>query len=58
MGAAYRKEKTDGVKVIIRGKVIPLPQGKEGWPHSIQVKEIISVKALGAKANEVVKIGS
>ncbi len=58
MGAQYRKEKTDGIKVVVRGEIIPLPTGEEGWPFSIRVKEIISVEALGKKANEVVKIGS
>jgi len=57
-GAPFRKEDTDGIKAVVRGKIIPLPKGEEGWPFSIQIKEIISVKTLGKKANEVVKIGS
>ncbi len=57
-GEPFRKEATDGVRAVIRGKIIPLPEGEEGWPFSIQIKEIINVKTLGEKANEVVKIGS
>lgn len=57
-GTPFRKEPTDGVRALVRGEIIPLPEGKEGWPFSIQIKEIISVKPLGDKANEVVKIGS
>lgn len=58
LGTPFRKEAIDGVKAVIRGKIIPLPEGQEGWPFSVQIKEIISVDALGDKANEVVKIGS
>ena len=58
MGAPYRKEATDGVRAVVRAKIIPLPKGEEGWPFSLQIKEIVSVKTLGEKANEVVKIGS
>ena len=56
MGKPYRTEPTDGIQVQIRGKIIPKEEGKEGWPNSIEIKEIISVKALTNK-NEVIKIG-
>ena len=57
MGEAFRKEPTDGVIVEIRGKILPLPEGEEGWPYRIEVKKIVSVKAQDPKANEVIKIG-
>jgi hypothetical protein len=57
MGKEFRKEPTDGIAVKIRGKITPKPEGEEGWPHRIEIKEIVSVKALDPKANEVIKIG-
>ncbi|WP_452596626.1 hypothetical protein [Pontimicrobium sp. MEBiC01747] len=57
MGKAFRKEATDGVAVQVRGKITPIPEGEEGWPYRIEIKEIVSVKALDPKANEVIKIG-
>lgn len=56
MGKPYRTEPTDGILVQIRGKIIPKPEGNEGWPYSIDIKEIISVKAPTVKS-EVIKIG-
>ncbi len=57
MGKDYRKEATDGIAVQVRGKIKAKPQGEEGWPFNVEIKEIVSVKALDAKANEVIKIG-
>lgn len=56
MGKPYRTEATDGVMVQIRGKLIPKPEDQEGWPYSIDIKEILSVKAPKVKS-EVIKIG-
>lgn len=57
MGEAYRVEPTDGILAEVRGKLIPKPEGKEGWPFNVEIKEIINVKKLNPKQNEVVKIG-
>ncbi len=57
MGKTYRKEATDGIAVQVRGKLKAKPEGEEGWPFNVEIKEIVSVKALDAKANEVIKIG-
>jgi hypothetical protein len=56
MGKPYRAEPTDGVLVQIRGKISPKADDEEGWPYTIEIKEIISVKELATK-NEVIKIG-
>ncbi|WP_299884071.1 hypothetical protein [uncultured Lacinutrix sp.] len=57
MGASHRKESTDGIMAEIRGKIIPKPEAEEGWPYRVEIKEIINVKKLDPKQNEVVKIG-
>lgn len=57
MGKTHRKEATDGIAVQVRGKINAKPEGGEGWPFNVEIKEIVSVKALDAKANEVIKIG-
>lgn len=56
MGEQYREEPTDGVIVQIRAKIIPKTEGAEGWDYTIDIKEIISVKAPAVK-NKVIKIG-
>lgn len=57
MGKEFRTEPTDGIAVKIRGKISPKPADVEGWDYRIEIKEIVSVKALDPKANEVIKIG-
>lgn len=57
MGKPYRVEPTDGILAEVRGKLIPKPEGKEGWPFNVEIKEIINVKKLNPKQNEIVKIG-
>lgn len=53
----YKKETTDMVSVEIRGKIIPLPDGEEGWPFSIKINEIISVSEAKPEDNEVLNLG-
>ena len=57
MGKEFRTEPTDGIHVQIRGKITPKPTDEEGWDYRIKITEIVSVKALDPKANEVIKIG-
>ncbi|WAC01226.1 hypothetical protein N7U66_13960 [Lacinutrix neustonica] len=57
MGKPYRQEPTDGILAEVRGKLIPKPEGKEGWPFNVEIKEIINVKKLNPTQNEIVKIG-
>ncbi|MBR9846742.1 MAG: hypothetical protein GYB35_11870 [Algicola sp.] len=58
MAKAYKKEPTDYVTVQIRGKLIPKPEGEEGWPFRIDVKEIENVKAYTSNENDVIKLGN
>lgn len=58
MAEAYKKEATDYVTVSIRGNIIPKPEGEEGWPFRIEIKEILSVSASNPETNNVVKLES
>jgi hypothetical protein len=50
-------EETDMVKVEVKGIIVPKPEGTEGWPNNIDIKEILNVKKLNPEANDVVKLG-
>ena len=58
MAKAYQKEPTDYVSVQVRGKLIPKPEGEEGWPYRVDIKEIESVKQYDSKDNDVIKLGT
>ncbi|WP_452220618.1 hypothetical protein [Lacinutrix salivirga] len=58
MAKEFKKEPTDMVKVQVRGKIIPKDSLEEGWPYKVEIKEIMSVKPIDAKKNEVIKIGN
>jgi len=53
---AYQKEATDMVKVRVRALVEEKAKGTEGWDYNVDIKKIISVEALAAKENEVIKL--
>lgn len=53
----FQKEHTDMVKVRVRGLIEPKNTTEEGWDYNVNIKEIISVKALNPAENEVIKIG-
>jgi hypothetical protein len=53
---AFQKEATDMVKVRIKGLIEKKPENTEGWDYIINIKKIISVEALNAKDNEVIKL--
>ncbi|PWK20342.1 hypothetical protein [Xanthomarina spongicola] len=54
----FKMEITDMVPVEIRGKLIPKPEGEEGWPFKVEIKEIIKVSKPDPNKNDVVKLGS
>lgn len=54
---SYQKETTDMVRIQVRGKIIPKPEGEEGWPFKVDIKEVLKVNKLDPKQNEVIKIG-
>ena len=57
MANSYKEEPTDYVTVQVRGKLIPKPEGEEGWPFKIDIKEIENVKKHESKENDVIKLG-
>jgi hypothetical protein len=57
MAEPYKKEPTDYVTVQVRGKLIPKPEGEEGWPFRIDIKEIESVKKYESNENDIIKLG-
>ena len=57
MADAYKNDPTDYVTVQVRGKLIPKPEGEEGWPFKIDIKEIENVKKYESKENDVIKLG-
>lgn len=57
MAEPYKIEPTDYVTVQVRAEIIPKPEGEEGWPYRIDIKEIESVKKYESKENDVIKLG-
>ena len=53
----YKVEITDMVPVEIKGKIIPKPEGEEGWPYRIEIIEILNVSKPDPNKNDVVKLG-
>lgn len=52
----YKNEDTDMVPVEIRGKIFEKPEGEEGWPMRVEIKEILSVSAPNPNKDDVIKI--
>ncbi len=52
----YKKEDTDFVPVAIRGVRIAKPDGEEGWPFKIDIKEIVDVYKPNPDDDEVIKL--
>ena len=54
----FKKEDTDFVMVEVRGLVSVKPEGEEGWDNRFEIKEIITVSAIKAENDNVVKLGT
>lgn len=54
----YKKQPTDYVTVVIRGKITPKPEGEEGWPFRVEIKEVVGIEAADPESNNVVKLES
>lgn len=52
----YKKEPTDMVPVEIRGKIVPKPEGEEGWPFRVEIKEILNVYKPNENKKDVIKL--
>lgn len=53
----YKKEDTDMVPVSIKGKIIPKPEGEEGWDYRVEIVEILGVSKPTESTNNVIKLG-
>ena len=54
----YKKEPTDMVPVAIKGKISPKPEGVEGWPFRVEIKEIIEIYEPKPEDNTVIKLSN
>lgn len=52
----FKKESTDMVPVTVRAKKIAKPNGEEGWPFRLEIKEILKVEAPNPDKNDVIKL--
>lgn len=52
---AFQSEPTDMVSVEVSGFLIAKDSLEEGWPFKLDIKEIISVKALDSE-DQIIKI--
>ena len=53
---AFKKESTDMIPVTVRAKRIAKPEGEEGWPFRLEIKEIIKVEMPSPDTNDVIKL--
>jgi len=44
------------VPVTVRAKRFAKPEGEEGWPFRLEIKETIMVEAPNPEQNDVIKI--
>jgi hypothetical protein len=54
MVKAYKVESTDMVPVEIKGKIVPKPEGEEGWPYRIEIKEIVQVSKPDPNKKDII----
>ena len=55
---AFKVEVFDMVPVEVRAKISPRPEGQEGWPYIIEIKEILNVSAPEKTSEDTIKLGS
>ncbi|MDO1502029.1 hypothetical protein Q2T40_17985 [Winogradskyella maritima] len=53
---AFKKEATDMVPVMVRVKKFAKPEGEEGWPFRVEIKEILKVEAPNPNQDDVIKL--
>ncbi|WP_370001056.1 hypothetical protein [Winogradskyella sp.] len=54
----FKKEATDGVMVTARVKKTAKPDGEEGWPWRLEIKEILKVEATDPNKEDVIKLSN
>ncbi|HLV14855.1 MAG TPA: hypothetical protein VKY41_06725 [Xanthomarina sp.] len=50
----YKKEATDMIPVEIRGKIIQKPEGEEGWPFRVEIKEIVNISKPDPNKKDII----
>ena len=53
---AFKRESTDMIPVTVRAKRIAKPEGEEGWPFRLEIKQIIKVEKPNPDTNDVIKL--
>ncbi|NRD18749.1 hypothetical protein HNV08_01715 [Winogradskyella eckloniae] len=53
---AFKKEATDMVPVTVRVRKFKKPEGEEGWPFRVEIKEILKVEAPNPDSQDVIKL--
>lgn len=52
----FKKEATDMVPVTVRVRKFKKPEGEEGWPFRVEIKEILKVEAPNPDSKDVIKL--
>ncbi len=53
-----KKEATDMVPVTVRVRKFEKPEGEEGWPFRVEIKEILKVEAPDPNKEDVIKLAN
>jgi hypothetical protein len=54
----FKKEATDMVPVTVRVRKFEKPEGEEGWPYRLEIKEILKVEAPDPNKEDVIKLAN
>ena len=52
----FQKEATDMIPVTVRVRKFKKPEGEEGWPYRVEIKEILKVEAPQSDSQDVIKL--
>jgi len=52
----FQKEATDMIPVTVRVRKFKKPEGEEGWPFRVEIKEILKVEAPQSDSQDVIKL--
>ncbi len=54
----FKKEPTDMVPITVRVRKFEKPEGEEGWPYRVEIKEILKVEAPDENKEDVIKLSN
>jgi hypothetical protein len=54
----FKKEATDMVPITVRVRKFKKPEGEEGWPYKVEIKEILNVEAPNPNNEDVIKLAN